>query len=134
MLLYHSQDAMFNKIIKFNVASPLTHCTFPSCLIFPHKPFPKDSLSCSHLNMQLTYYGKRRAEEETVCMHFSITNRIYSRFNVHVFYFKFLRCRPLPRTSSARRCRIERKIVSCLILSVERIMSFLYAFYSTSHS
>lgn len=43
------------------------------------------------------------------------------------FYFKSFRCHPMSSY-------IERKIVSYLILSVESIMPFLYAFYSTFHS
>lgn len=107
----------------------LLHISFPSH--FSTQAIPQRLFISSHLNMQLTYYGKRRGEE-TVCMHFSITNRIYSRFNVHVFVQSLfvVRAHISRRT---RRLEIEWKIVSYLILSVERLMSFLYAFYSTFH-
>lgn len=63
----------------------------------------------------------RRGRRLCACSSIKI---VYSRFNVHVFS----QFPVVARSNSSR----SRRIVSYLILSAERIMSFLYAFYSTS--
>lgn len=79
--------------------------------LFNSTTIPPKTIYPSHLNMQLTYYMARG--EKYACTLYQI---VYSRFNVHVFYFKsffsffprffFFPCSILYRRKRRRYCII----------------------------
>lgn len=130
--LPHSHDAIFNKITKFNVSLPplvLKCSTFLSCLIslqtIPRRLFIYPISTCSSHNIA-------RRTKNLACTPL-YQNCIFSRFNVHVFIPRL--CFPPHLVCSSAPLPLCRwKKLYHVLFSVERIMSFLYAFYSTSHS
>lgn len=90
-------------------------------------PLPEDSLSIPSQHAAHIHYGWDG--NSVVCTHLTLYQILYSRFNARVFNTSGLAF-PLPSSLVCRNRRI--KIVSYLILSPDRMMSLLYAFYSTS--